>query len=91
MSDSKLRSDIANMIVSGCSRTQMRDYMGMDTNGFRFPDGAQYCLADDIIAHVLNNIPKEPTSCNEAHWHDDGCSCHINPPCNYCVNKEDEG
>ena len=19
-----------------------------------------------------------------------GCSCHINPPCSYCVNKEDE-
>ncbi|KKN78317.1 hypothetical protein LCGC14_0351760 [marine sediment metagenome] len=20
----------------------------------------------------------------------DGCSCHINPPCSYCVGKDDE-
>jgi len=20
----------------------------------------------------------------------EGCSCHINPPCSYCVNKNDE-
>lgn len=24
------------------------------------------------------------------HWSDGGCSCHINPPCSYCVEKSAE-
>lgn len=45
----------------------------------------------DVRAYIAEKAVQYDRHVTRAReWEDEGCSCHINPPCGYCTRQSDE-
>lgn len=74
-----------------------------DASGFGYCDACTSALHRKIWKNMSKERKScdrhiDPKSCEELDawekngkiWNDGGCSCHINPPCDYCINKGED-
>lgn len=38
----------------------------------------------------VDSLGAYTSRCSDENWEQSCCSCHINPPCSYCINKTDK-